>query len=191
MCPARTGRHRRSGLPPGEPCSTLTPARHSRPAGGRGGGRQARGPPVSKIRNTGRRRWLACRKDKHTPFLQVSAPRPQAPRYTALPGSAFSLTDVLWNSLRRVRRERLRASVRGRGLRVRGTPPVISLYWWTFGVLPQFLLLQKKKKQNATKTLQEIDYRTGHLAKVRSGQILGLSFWATYGRVFKHNLLGP
>lgn len=114
-----------------------------------GGGRQARGPPVSKIQNTGRRRWLTCRKDKHTPFLQVSAPRPQAPRYMALPGSAFSLTDVLWNSLRRVRRERLRASVRGRELRVRGTPPVISLYWWTFGVLPQFLLLQKTK-QNKT-----------------------------------------
>lgn len=148
MCPARTGRHRRPGLPPGEPCSTLSPARHSRPAGGCGG-RQARGPPVSKIQNTGRRRWLTCRKDKHTPFLQVSAPRPQAPRYTALLGSAFSLTDVLWNSLRRVRRERLRASVRGRGLRVRGTPPVISLYWWTFGVLPQFLLLQKTK-QNKT-----------------------------------------
>lgn len=150
MCPARTGRHRRSGLPPGEPCSTLTPARHSRPAGGCGG-RQARGPPVSKIRHTGRRRWLACRKDKHTPFLQVSAPRPQAPRYTALPGSAFSLTDVLWNSLRRVRRERLRASVRGRGLRVGHTTGDQSILVDIWGASPVFASTKKNNKTKRNK----------------------------------------
>lgn len=130
-------------------CSTLTPTRLSTafPSCRRALG--AAGERPSCKQNADYRETSRCGKDKQTGVSVRECSDPSLPGLCR--GSAVSLIDIFWNLSCRVCHERLHASVGGRGLHFRSTPPAIGLYGGHLGCFPSFCFYRKTKcNKNAT-----------------------------------------